>query len=231
MLGTLIAIAISLAASILLAPLVLEAMTRYAAWLLSGGGVLHTTGAFRFLFVTMTPLSFDMRDLSATATLIEIVVCALLIVVVSLLRVLAAPLRFFIITNLWILGGAAVFLYLRGHVGYPATEFSLLILETALVMWLVAPVFMGIVSLLFPLRFIDRVFLIVVPVIFDMILSIVRYGAFVMIAAYAGPTTMTPLYLLYGPLVDSVALIAFFSYAMVRLARQIDLREGVWGWL
>jgi hypothetical protein len=84
---------------------------------------------------------------------------------------------------------------------------------------------------LFPFTFLQRVGFIVVTVAYDVPLSIVRYGLFVAILGKTSSIVMADLYLAFGPLLDAVPIICFFSIFLVRVARLLDARRALWGWL
>jgi len=59
----------------------------------------------------------------------------------------------------------------------------------------------------------------------------VRYGLFIGILAKTSSVAMTDLYLVFGPLLDAIPIICFFSLFLVRAARNLRARRAVWEWL
>jgi hypothetical protein len=102
-------------------------------------------------------------------------------------------------------------------------------LRTALVTWLVIPVFVGFFVSLFPFTVVERIGFIALTVAWDIPLSIVRYACFILILGQTGAIAMTDLYFLFGPLLDVVPVICFLSILLVRLARAFESRRAAWG--
>jgi hypothetical protein len=182
-----------------------------------------------FLFVTLHPMTFEMRHSDWFELLGVTLVCALIVVGLSIWTALVAPLRFFINLNALLVGGAALFLFLTGHLGYDSAAFSQLMLRTALVTWLVIPVFVGFFASLFPFTAVERIGFIALTVAWDIPLSIVRNACFILILGQTGAIAMTDLYFLFGPLLDVVPVICFLSILLVRLARALESRRAAWG--
>jgi hypothetical protein len=182
-----------------------------------------------FLFVTLHPMTFDIRHSDWLELLIVMFVCAVVIVGLSVWRGIAAPVRFFINLNALLIGGAAIFLFLAGHLGYDSAAFSQLMLRTALLTWLVIPVFVGFFAVLFPFRIMERIGFIFLTVAWDVPLSIVRYTCFIAILGKTGPIAMTDLYFIFGPLLDVVPVICLLSILLVRFAHALEAQRVLWG--
>jgi len=207
----------------------LDAMSNVAIFAARHEGVFTRPFADRFLFVTLHPMMFNIRHSDWLELLIVMFVCAVIIVALSVWRRIAAPLRFFINLNALLIGGAAIFLFLAGHLGYDSAAFSQLMLRTALLTWLVIPVFVGFFAVLFPFRVIDRIGFILLTVAWDIPLSIVRYTCFIAILGKTGPIAMTDLYFVFGPLLDVVPVICILSILLVRVAHALESRKALWG--
>jgi hypothetical protein len=184
-----------------------------------------------FLFVTTHPMSFAMRHSAWIELCTIMLICSIGIVVLSVWTAIAAPIRFFVNLNLFLIGGAATYLLLAGNLGYDSVAFSQLLIRTALITWLVLPVFVGLYASLFPFTLVERLVFIAVTVAYDIPLSIVRYGLFVGILAKTSSVVMTDLYLVFGPLLDALPIICFFSLFLVRSARNLRAERSVWEWL
>lgn len=207
----------------------LDAMSDVAIWASRYEGIPTRPYPDQFLFVTLHPMTFGIRHSDWLELLIVMLVCAIVIVALSLWRKLAAPLRFFINLNALLIGAAALFLFLAGHLGYDSGSFSQLMLRTALLTWLVIPVFVGFFAVLFPFQVIDRIAFILLTVAWDVPLSIVRYTCFIAILGKTGPIAMTDLYFVFGPLLDVVPVICFLSILLVRVTHALESRKAVWG--
>jgi hypothetical protein len=214
---------------ILIAQPALDAMSWFAAFIARLSGIHAQTYADPFLFVTLHPMTYDMRHIDWHELLVVIVSCALIVASLSVWTGIAAPMRFFINLNALLVGGAALFLLLTGHLGYDSAAFSQLMLRTALLTWLVIPIFVGFFASLFPFRPVERIGFIAMTVAWDIPLSIVRYACFIAILGQTGAIAMTDLYFLFGPLLDVVPVICFLSVLLVRLARALETRRAAWG--
>ncbi len=214
---------------VLLAQRGLDAMSGFALLVARHEHVATRPFADPILFVTLHPMTFDIRHSDWVELLIVILACAALVILLSTWTKIAAPVRFFANLNGLLVGGAALFLLLAGHLGYDSAAFSQLMLRTALLTWLVIPVFVGFFASLFPFRFIERVGFIVLTVVWDVPLSIVRYACFITILGKTGAVPMTDLYFVFGPLLDVIPVICFLSILLVRLSRSITSRRIEWG--
>jgi hypothetical protein len=183
------------------------------------------------LFVTTHPMTFAMRHSDWVELIVIMIVCAITIVVLSVWTAIAAPIRYFVNLNALLIAGGALFLLLVGRLGYDSAAFSELMVRTALLTWLIMPLFVGLFASLFPFTFLERFGFIVITVAYDVPLSIVRYGLFVAILGKTSSIAMTDLYLVFGPLLDAIPIICFFSIFLVRVARSLEARRAVWGWL
>ena len=175
-------------------------------------------------------MTFDIRHADWRELLVVMFACAAVIVGLSVWTKLAAPIRFFINLNAFLIGGGAVFLFLAGHLGYDSAAFSQLMLRTALLTWLVIPVFVAFFASLFPFRVVERMGFIALTVAWDVPLSIIPVIAcFIAILGRTGAIAMTDLYFVFGPLLDIVPVICFLSILLVRLARALEARRAAWG--
>jgi hypothetical protein len=209
----------------------LDAMAWFASLVANEAGVVNRPFPEPFLFVTTQPMTFAMRHSDWIELLAVMLVCAAVVIVLSVWTRIAAPIRFFINLNLLLIFGAALYLLLTGHLGYDSAAFSRLMVRTALFTWLIMPVFVGLFASLFPFTVLQRVLFIVITVAYDVPLSIVRYGLFVAILGTTSSIAMTDLYLVFGPLLDAIPIICFFSIFLTRVARSLEDRRAVWGWL
>ncbi len=218
-------------AVILCAQTALDAMSAFGSFVAAQENIATRPFPDPFLFVTTHPMTFAMRHSDWIELCIVMLVCAAGVTALSVWTKLAAPLRFFINLNLLLVAGAALYLLLMGRLGYDSAAFSELMIRTALFTWLVMPIFVGLFASLFPFSIWQRFLFIVITVAYDIPLSILRYGLFVAILGKTSSIAMTDLYLVFGPLLDAVPIICFFSIFLVRVARSLEARQMVWGWL
>jgi hypothetical protein len=209
----------------------LNAMSWFASFTADREGIASRPFPDPFLFVTTYPMTFAMRHSDWIELCAIILVCLIAVIVLSVWTRIAAPVRFFVNLNLLVIAGAAVYLLLVGRLGYDSAAFSELMVRTALLTWLVMPVFVGLFASLFPFTFRQRLLFIMITVAYDVPLSIVRYGLFVAILGKTSSIGMADLYLVFGPLLDAIPIICFFSLFLVKVAASIDERRTVWGWL
>jgi hypothetical protein len=185
----------------------------------------------RYLRYDLQALHFFMPSHSWVDLLGWIVVCIVLIVICALARPIYPPLRYFLILNALVVGGEATYLYFTGHLGYDSDDFSQLLLHTAIATWIIVPPFVALFAALFPFGPLEIVALTVCSVAFEIVLSMVRYGAFVAVLAHTGPILMSDLYLQFGPLFDVIPLIGLLTIFLVPLARRMRHTTEGWIWL
>jgi hypothetical protein len=216
---------------ILCAQWALNAMSAFASFVAAREGIATQPFPDPFLFLTTHPMTFAMRHSDWIELCVVMFVCVVTIVALSVWTRIPAPVRFFVNLNLLLIGGAALYLLLVGRLGYDSVAFSQLMVRTALFTWLIMPVFVGLFASLFPFTIWQRLLFIAITVAYDVPLSIVRYGLFVAILGKTSSIVMADLYLVFGPLLDAIPIICFFSIFLVRVARSLEERRTVWGWL
>lgn len=216
---------------ILALPFLIHSMTPLAAHVLNAAGFKTGLGYDTFLGIRTSPLTFSMPTHSFWELFWWIAACGIGIVVVSALRFMAAPLRYFINLNLLIIASEATYLYFMGHLGYDSNEFSVLMLRTAMLTWLVIPIFVAVLSILFPFNPLEQLLLLLLSIAYNVVITSVRYAVFIAVLSRTGPILMADLYLLYGPLLDIVPLIAIYSMFLVGVAKRLERSSEEWAWL
>ena len=208
-----------------------DAMSAFGAFVARQEGIATRPFADPFLLWTIHPTTFAMRHSQWIELCVIIAVCLLSVVLLSVWTRIAAPIRFFVNINLLLVAGAAVYLLLAGELGYDSAAFSALMIRTAIITWLVMPIFVGLFASLFPFTLIERFLFIVITVGYDVPLSIVRYGLFIGLLGKTSSIAMTDLYFVFGPLLDAIPIICFLSIFLLRVARSLDERRATWAWL
>jgi hypothetical protein len=104
-------------------------------------------------------------------------------------------------------------------------------LETMTAIWLVLPLFIGTVTILFPFTLLASIAIILSTVVFDIVLAASRYAAFIVILNHSGPILMADLYLSFGPLLDVIPLTGIFAIFLGLLARRLRRDPEAWAWL
>ena len=190
-----------------------------------------TLGSEHFLWLNLAPLEFSMPGHDYIELAIWILGCALAIAIISLLKLFPAPLRYFINFNFLIVAGEASYLLLAGHLGYASNTFSTLMLQTMTAVWLLLPLFVGTITILFPFTLLTSTAIIFGSLIFDIVLAAARYLAFVIILSHSGPILMADLYLCFGPLLDVIPLTGILAIFLALLARRLRHEPEAWSWL
>jgi hypothetical protein len=175
---------------------------------------------FPLVFGTIPPLGYGAVLLWLAGSLAAVVGLG------RLRRVVVAPLRYLLVYNLLLLAASAFYLLFAGHLGYDAEEFSRLYLRSVVTIWLVTPVFMGLLSLTLPFSPLERVGLVGLTVVYDMIFSAVRYAVFVWLLRNLGAVVMANLYLFLGPLLDVIYFVGIFGVFVLSVAHRMERRPA-----
>ena len=190
-----------------------------------------TLGSENFLWLHLAPLEFSMPLHDYIELAVWILVCAAAIAIISVLKLFPAPLRYFVNFNFLIVAGEASYLLLAGHLGYSSNTFSTLMLQTMTAVWLLLPLFIGTITVLFPFTLLASAAIIVSSLVFDIVLAAARYLAFVIILSHSGPILMADLYLCFGPLLDVIPLTGILALFLALLARRLRSTPEAWSWL
>jgi len=158
---------------------------------------------------------------------------AVLVIVVALtVRQLPMPARVLAGFAAGLIGVSAYYVLVAGQPGFDGDTVSRFYVRTATTIWLLLPVLLTMVSLAVPFTLLERVGLLVGCLVIDVVFSIVRYAFFVWVLGRAGPIPMPMLYLLLGPPLDFVYVVATSSIALAHLARRLGHRDAqeAWSW-
>lgn len=169
---------------------------------------------------------YDFRLYAATA-----LAGGLLTLAVAYAKAIIAPLRQILVLHLLVVTISAGYLLLVGDAGYEALEFSQLYVHAIALTWLVIPVFLGIASLVLPFNPLDRIAIALVCLAWDILFATLRYAAFLYVLAHTGALAMAGLYLLYGPLLDCLPIIAILALFFDNLSRRMRTSGDAWSWL
>jgi hypothetical protein len=226
--------------SLALTPVVQAAavLTRgtFARFLTRGAGALVPGGGARFghdlyLGVRLVPITVNGPSLTRQTLVLWISACAGGLFVLIRRRRLPAPLRFIGVANLGLVGATACYLLFMGRLGYDPAAFSALYVRTSLTIWLIVPVFMGMVALTLPFTVLERIGLVLFCLAYEGAFATVRYAVFVWVLGEVGSVVMPSMYLFFGPLLDFVTFTGIYAVLLARLARRMALTEGAWRWL
>ena len=204
--------------------------TRVSAELLPGGA---RSAARPFLGIDLRPLEIELQPLDYRALLVWFLASAAAAAVLAEVKRIGAPARYMAIYNLVMFAVSATYMLFTGELGYGAESFSDLYIRSAVVIWLVIPVFVGAISLFLPFTILERGLLVGASLAYNLVFSAVRYALFAWILSWSGAVTMASLYLFFGPLLDFVYVVGVFSVFLVPMSKRLG-REGsqdVWTWL
>lgn len=207
-----------------------DLFTRSAAALLPGGE--RATGR-PFMGIRIHPLGIDVQPLDYRALLVWFVAAIAGIVLLARMRRIGAPARYMGVYNLLLIAASAAYILFAGRLGYGGESFSDLYLRTAVVIWIVIPVFVGAVTLTLPFTVAERAAVLAATLAYNVVFSAVRYALFAWLLSWTGAVVMAGLYLFFGPLLDFVYVVGVFSVFLVPLSKRLG-REGpqdVWTWL
>ena len=203
---------------------------RAAAALLPGG---HRVPSRPLMGVPIRPLEIDLQPLDYRALLVWFVGSVIGVALLAKVRRIGTPARYMGIYNLLLIAVTAGYILFAGRIGYGAETFSDLYLRTAVIIWLVIPVFVGAVSLFLPFTVAERALILLVTFAYNVAFSAVRYALFAWLLSWTGAVAMPALFLFFGPLLDFVYVVGVFSMFLVPLSKRLG-REGpqdVWTWL
>jgi hypothetical protein len=156
---------------------------------------------------------------------------ASLIAAVSMIRRLPLPIRYGINLHLILLTAAAVYLLIGTVPGYDGTEFSALMVHTALLTIPVLALFAAALGVLFPLTLPEAIGFVMAALAYDLLLSLLRYAVFLIVAAHLGAIVLPVLYLLYGPLLDILPIGMMFMVLLTRVSARLQRSPEVWQWM
>lgn len=206
------------------------AWSRAALTLAQLAGTPATLGEDHFLGVALAPLDFPMAAPTRGTHALWLAGALGGLLALSRLRRLALPLRLLAGYGLILVGAAALHLLSVGPLGYDAPAFSRLYLRTMVLVWLTAPVLTAAVAVALPLPPGIRVAAVVVPLLYDLVLSGVRYALFAWALALAGSVLMPGFYLALGPLLDAVVLVSILVLFLPGAAARLDRERHGWRW-
>ena len=201
------------------------------SWLLQRSGIEASSRGDLFLGIpTQIPVPvFPMVSLESALRLAGI--CALCLVVFGLLPIGKSPLRYWITANILVLMLTALYAFFTATAAYDSSTFMLLVERTSILMVLTVPIFSGMVSALLPFSIVERVGMVVLTVLFDMMFAAVRLSVFALLTSHFGSIVEANLYLFFGPLMDVVYFLSIFSLAAVSLGKRLARNAEAWEWL
>lgn len=153
-----------------------------------------------------------------------------LIAVVSTIR-LPLPIRYSVNLHLILVTAAAMYLLAGTAPGYDGTEFSALMVHTALLTIPVLALFAAAMGVLFPLTLPETVGFVIAAVAYDFVLAVLRYAVFLIVAAHLGAIVLPLLYMLYGPLLDVLPIGMMLMVLLTRVSARLQRTPEAWQWM
>jgi hypothetical protein len=153
-----------------------------------------------------------------------------LIAMVSAIR-LPLPIRYGVNLHLILLTAAAVYLLIGTAPGYDGTEFSALMVHTALLTIPVLVLFAAAMGVLFPLTLPETIGFVMAAVAYDVVLALLRYAVFLILAAHLGAIVLPLLYMLYGPLLDVLPIGMMLMVLLTRVSARLQRTPEAWQWM
>jgi hypothetical protein len=201
--------------------------------LTSGAGTDLSLSSQSYLGSTIHPITFSLQPMDYTAVWTWFVCSLVGSWLLFRVRALNPPLRLIGCFGLAVVAASALYLLFFGHLGYEGEAFSILYVRTNALVWLLAPMVMGALSLTLPFTSIERLGFVSLCVACLFALSSVRYAVFIWVLSEFGALFMPALYLFLGPLLDFVYLMSIFALFLAPLGRRLDRagRKAVWTWL
>lgn len=225
--STLAALILGLLAAYVLLLFAWEPAMRFAAALTGSGAASAPDQYLGIAYGVAVP---SMPALKESHMLWTAAACALAILAAALLQG-QRLLKYWLVANLAVLGGSALYAFFNGSVGYDAAPFMTLVARTSLVTIAAAPLFLTLVSVLLPLSLIERILMIGAALACLFALAILRIAVFALLLGHFGSTPQANLYLFTGPLLDVLYFIAVYSVAVSFAGKRLARSQEAWLWL
>ncbi|MBA3031269.1 MAG: hypothetical protein FP816_20980 [Desulfobacteraceae bacterium] len=128
------------------------------------------------------------------------------------------------------LASALFFSAFPGDFPYTAAEFSELYMKAQISMWLFIPIILGMAFLPLPGSLATKILLILATLSYSVGFCTLRYIIFLFIIKEYSIFYMALLFFAFGPLIDFVYIVGFYSVYNRRLAIQLKGSASVWKW-
>lgn len=219
------------AAVTIVLPYVANFASAVSAAVLDASGLAVAPADERLLWMQLAPVGFNMRVPDYLALIFWIAGPAAGAAAASRFGFVGAHVKNLVVLNAAAIGLPALYMFMTGYGGYDAGEFSRLYWRTAVLVWLLMPLAVGAITMLFPFSALERVGIVTCALAYDVALSALRYTVVIWLLAKFGAVLMVALYLLYGPLLDFIAVSGVLALFLVRLANRLNRQTWSWSWL
>lgn len=143
------------------------------------------------------------------------------------------PLRYFVNANFLLIGISVLWEWLVLPLKDQSTAFSLFYLQTAVLLWLTAPLLLGILSCCFPAAWWWRGILLAGVLGYAFLFSAVKYVMCLWVLTWMGTPILLNLYCFLGPLLDIVLVSGFFAVFLSLVSNTMNQslnQEKIWQW-
>lgn len=188
----------------------------------------------KFLFKKIYFLSMEGKFPSFESSLSILLGSALLIILFTKIKKIPIPRP----VSMWIvfvclinLISSLFFLLSPQNFPYAIRQFSDLYIKTQIGMWLCVPVLLGLSLAFFPFAFISKTFLLYLTLIYSIIFGVVRYAFFLVILKKYSYLFMPIMFFVFGPLLDFVYIVGFYSFYVSLISRKYSKDIRIWRWL
>ena len=156
----------------------------------------------------------------------------LTIFLVPLIKKIPKPIGFWIIfISLINLISSLFFLFFADKFPYSLTIFSELYIKTEIAMWLLIPALLTLALVPLPSNILAKFTVITITLAYSIIFGCVRYTVFLYVLRQFSYLFMAMLFFIFGPLMDSIYIVAIYSFYVSILAKKIKGDVKVWKWL
>ncbi|MBI4751378.1 MAG: hypothetical protein HY774_23105 [Acidobacteria bacterium] len=210
-------------------------------------------GQYRFLVTYLVqasqlPVSFELFYLQGTSAVIPVAQLEVQsvgrlwlwlgvsmggIALLTLRKLFELPLRYFVNANFLLIGISVLWEWLVLPLKDQSAAFSLFYLQTAVLLWLTAPLLLGILSCCFPAAWWWRGILLAGVLGYAFLFSAVKYVMCLWVLTWMGTPFILNLYCFLGPLLDIVLVSGFFAVFLSLVSstmNQSPNQEKIWQW-
>ena len=125
---------------------------------------------------------------------------------------------------------ALFFTFLSAYFPYTIHHFSELFMRTEIAIWLFIPVIMEVSLLPLPSSKITKFIAILFSLLYAVTFGLVRYVLFVEILSRFSYIFMAVLFFCFGPFIDFIVVVGFYSFYVSLVSKKINQDLGVWNW-
>lgn len=114
---------------------------------------------------------------------------------------------------------------------YSNQDFSELYVKSEVSMWLFIPFALGVAILPLPAPILPKILLVILTLIYSFVFGTLRYIIFLFVISKFSVIYMALLFFAFGPLIDFIYIVGFYSFYTSRLANKLKGSKSIWKWL